>query len=206
LLKKSQAQIVEASRLRNSSQEWDSLVQELELLAVLARELGLWVVVGSSHRLTPPHRPHNRLYVISAKWELVTTYDKQYCFRTEITNWYTPGRGCCVFEVAGWRFGCALCIEIHFPELFLRYAELGVDCILFSSYSDEAMFGIQVQGCAARRRFSVVMSPASMADTASRNREPRVSGWSRTCTPSRRASNFHERPIGSRLQTLFVAG
>src|SRR4051812_26462693 len=37
----------------------DGLVSELRSTAALARELGLWVVVGSSPRLPPPHRPHN---------------------------------------------------------------------------------------------------------------------------------------------------
>jgi predicted amidohydrolase len=104
---------------------WDVIVNELRSTAALARELGLWVVVGCSHRLTPPHRPHNSLYIISAQGELVARYDKQFCSHTEITHWHTPGRECCVFEVEGWRFGCALCIEIHFPEVFQSYAELG---------------------------------------------------------------------------------
>src|SRR4051812_13708444 len=52
--------------------DWDALVGELEQVAGLARDLGLWVVVGSSHRLTPPHRPHNSLYIISARGEVAT--------------------------------------------------------------------------------------------------------------------------------------
>jgi predicted amidohydrolase len=138
--------------------DWDALVHELQLVASLARELVLWAVVGSNHRLTPPHRLHNSLYVISGRGEVATRYDKQYCSHTEITDWYTPGRGCCVFEVEGWRFGCALCIEIHFPELFQRYAELDVDCVLFSSYSEEPMFGIQAQGYAASHNYWVSVS------------------------------------------------
>jgi predicted amidohydrolase len=138
--------------------DWDALVDELKAVADLARELGLWVVVGSSHRLTPPHRPHNSLYVISHRGEVATRYDKRFCSYTEITDWYTPGRECCVFEVGGWRFGCALCIEIHFPELFQQYAELDVDCILFSAYADDAMFGIQAQGYAASHSYWVSVS------------------------------------------------
>lgn len=138
--------------------EWDVLVHELQVVASLAGELGLWVVVGSNHRLTVPHRPHNSLYVISAQGELVTRYDKQFCSHTEISNWYSPGREPCVFEVEGWRFGCALCIEIQFPELFHRYAELEVDCILFSSYSEEPMFGIQAQGYAASHNYWISVS------------------------------------------------
>jgi predicted amidohydrolase len=147
------------SQIKNwGSVDWDALFQELRLVANLARELGLWVVVGCNHRLTPPHWPHNSLYVISAQGKLVTRYDKQFCSHTEITNWYTPGCEYCVFEVDGWRFGCALCIEIQFPELFFRYGELGVDCMLFSSYSEEPMFGIQAQGYAASHNYWVSLS------------------------------------------------
>jgi predicted amidohydrolase len=139
-------------------------VDELRSTAGLARELGLRAVVGSSHRLTPPHRPHNSLYVISDRGELVTRYDKRFLSHTEITGWHTPGREPCVFEVDGWRFGCALCIEIHFPELFQEYAGLGVDCVLFSAYADDPMFGIQAQGNAASHSYWVSVSvPTQMS-------------------------------------------
>jgi predicted amidohydrolase len=138
--------------------EWEALVHELQLVASLAGDLGLWAVVGSNHRLTAPHRPHNSLYVISAQGKLVTRYDKQFCSNTEISNWYTPGREYCVFEVDGWRFGCALCIEIQFPELFLKYTALDVDCILFSSYSESSMFGTQAQGYAASHSYWISVS------------------------------------------------
>jgi predicted amidohydrolase len=138
--------------------DWDALLRELQLTADLARDLGLWVVLGSCHRLTPPHRPHNSLYVLSDRGDLATRYDKRLCSHTEITRWFTPGRGCCVFEVDGWRFGCALCIEIHFPELFQEYAALDVDCVLFSSYSEDPMFGIQAQGYAASHSYWVSVS------------------------------------------------
>jgi predicted amidohydrolase len=124
----------------------------------LARELGLWVVVGSCHRLTSPHRPHNSLYVISDRGEVATRYDKRFLSHTEVSGWHTPGREPCVFEVGGWRFGCVLCIEVHFPELFHEYAELGVDCVLFSAYADDSIFGIQAQGYAASHSYWVSVS------------------------------------------------
>src|SRR5262249_48989934 len=67
----------------------------------------------------------------------------------------------CVFEVGGWRFGCALCIEIQFDEGFRGYADRGVDCVWFSSYSDDPMFGIQAQGYAASHGLSVSVSVAA---------------------------------------------
>jgi predicted amidohydrolase len=144
--------------------DWNALVDELKAVADLARELGLWAVIGCSHRLTPPHRPHNSLYVISDRGELATRYDKRFLSQTEITGWHTPGRDPCVFEVDGWRFGCALCIEVHFPEVFQQYAELGVDCVLFSAYADDAMFGIQAQGYASSHSYWVsVATPAQMS-------------------------------------------
>jgi predicted amidohydrolase len=138
--------------------DWDALVDELHSVADLARELGLWVVVGCGHRLTPPHRPHNSLYVISGRGEVSTRYDKRFLSHTEITGWHPPGRDPCVFEVDGWRFGCALCIEVHFPEVFRVYAELGVDCVLLSAYADDPMFGTQAQGYAASHSSWVSLS------------------------------------------------
>jgi predicted amidohydrolase len=144
--------------------DWDALAAELRSVADLARDLGLWAVVGSAHRLTPPHRPYNSLYVISDRGEVATRYDKRFLSHTEVTGWYTPGRECRAFEVGGWRFGCALCIEIHFPEVFHRYAELEVDCLLFSAYADDAMFGIQAQGYAASHSYWVSLSaPTQMS-------------------------------------------
>jgi predicted amidohydrolase len=146
--------------------DWDALLQEKRLLADYARQLELWVVVGANHPLTPPHRPHNSLYIISSSGQLVGRYDKQFCSHTEITRFYTPGRGYCVFDVQGWRFGCSLCIEIQFAEVFLRYAELGVDMMLFSSYSEDPMYGIQAQGYAASHNYWFSLSVPEQASHA----------------------------------------
>jgi predicted amidohydrolase len=144
--------------------DWGVLVEELHATARLAGELGLWVVVGSCHRLTPPHRPHNSLYVISDRGELVTRYDKRVLSHTEVTGWHTPGREPRVFEAGGWRFGCVLCIEVHVPELFRQYADLGVDCVLYSAYADDTMFGVQAQGYAASHSYWVsVSTPTQMS-------------------------------------------
>jgi predicted amidohydrolase len=150
--------------------DWVLLRDELEQTAQLAGELGLWVVVGCNHQLSEGHRPHNSLYIISDGGKLQTRYDKRFCSHTEITSWYTPGTEPCVFEVDGIRFGCAICIENQFPEVFLEYLELGVDCVLLSTYSDEAMFAVQAQGHAACTNMWLSFSvPAQMSrETPSR--------------------------------------
>jgi len=43
---------------------WDLLWEEIQRIMALAKKLKLWVVLGSTHRLTGPHKPHNCLYLI----------------------------------------------------------------------------------------------------------------------------------------------
>lgn len=132
-----------------SGVDWDTVHEELEKTAAYAAEVGIWAVVGCAHRLTPPNRPHNSLYVISDTGALVDRYDKRYCSHTEITSWFSPGFRPVAFEVDGYTFGAALCIEVKFPEVFAGYERLGVDCVLFSTYSDDLMFGTLAQAHAA---------------------------------------------------------
>jgi predicted amidohydrolase len=145
---------------------WDTLKEELEAIQALARRLKLWTVLGSVHPLTPPHRPHNSLYVISDEGKLATRYDKRLISNTEILYMYTPGQEPIVFEVDGLRFGCVICIEINYPELFMEYERLGVDCVLFSTYSKDPMFGIEAQGHAASNSYWITFSPPAQGSHA----------------------------------------
>jgi predicted amidohydrolase len=123
--------------------------QELEAVMALAADLGLWVVLGSAHPLTPPRWPHNSLYVISAEGQVVTRYDKRIPSHTEITRFYTPGTQAVVFDVNGFRFGCVICVEINFPALFIEYEALGVDCLLLSAYPVDTIFVTKARAYAA---------------------------------------------------------
>lgn len=70
--------------------------------------------------------------------KLVGRYDKRFLSNTELRYLYSPGTEPLVFEVDGVRFGCALCIEVNFPELFAEYERLDVDCVLVSVMVDDA--------------------------------------------------------------------
>ncbi|WP_428991104.1 carbon-nitrogen hydrolase family protein [Methylocapsa aurea] len=133
--------------------DWSALREELDAVAVHAARLELWTVLGCNHRLTPPNRPHNSLYVISDKGTLVGRYGKRLCSHTELNAWYAPGAESLVFDIDGVRFGLALCIEVQFPELFLDYAKQGVDCMRFSAYSDTPMYGMLARAHAAMNNF-----------------------------------------------------
>lgn len=110
--------------------DWSAIPRKLGKICMLACDLDLWVVLGCNHRLTAPNRPHNSLYVISFAGEIVTRYDKRFCSHSEITDCYSPDTQPVVFEVNGVHFGCALCIEVQFPELFAENAQMGVHCML----------------------------------------------------------------------------
>jgi predicted amidohydrolase len=137
-----------------SRADWQVLRRELAAIARLASELRLWTVLGSVHPLTPPHRPHNSMYVISDQGELVTRYDERLLSTTKLSFMYTPGSDPVTFEVDGLRFGCAMGIEVHFPEVWAEYERLDVDGVLFSTGPGQtpegtAAFATETQGHAA---------------------------------------------------------
>ena len=135
---------------RHQVADWQALDRqvlrrEIEETASLCGALGIWAVVGSGHPLTPPNRPHNSLYVFSDIGQLLTRYDKRLCSYNEINNLFSPGFDPIVFEVDGFRFGLALCIEVAFPAVFAEYEALGVDAVLLSSYGLRGIERVQAQ-------------------------------------------------------------
>lgn len=163
--------------------DWAVVRDELECVAALAGELGMWVVLGSAHPLTPPHWPHNSLYVISDEGRLVDRYDKRKCSHTELTRFYTPGFQSVVFDVDGFRFGMAICIEINFPELFADYGRLGVDCMLLSAYPVDAIFRTKARAYAAIHNY-----------------------WLSLSVPAQTTNLFHSGLIGPHGEVLADAG
>ena len=138
--------------------DWPAVRDELASIVELAGTLRLWVVLGSAHRLTPPHWPHNSLYVISDAGRIADRYDKRFCSYTETTQFYTPGFEPVVFEVDGYRFGCAICWEINFPQVFVEYRQLGVDCVLLSAYPVDSIFYTKAVAYAAIHNYWISLS------------------------------------------------
>ncbi|NEA33276.1 carbon-nitrogen hydrolase family protein [Streptomyces sp. SID13031] len=145
-----------------SEVDWRVVHDELEKIKKLAARLKLWVVLGSAHPLTPPNRPHNSLYVISDDGRIVDRYDKRYCSSTEITRFFSPGFEPIVFDVDGYRFGCAL--EIDYLEILSEYDRLGVECLLLSAYPVESTIDVKARAAAAINNYWVAMSFPAQAD------------------------------------------
>lgn len=118
--------------------DWELLRRCSEQVLGLARELRLWVLLGSSHRLSGRRKPHNSVYVIDDGGRLVDRYDKLFCAgdragRTGDLAHYSPGDHFCVFTLRGIRCGVLICHDYRYPELYREYKRRGVQ-LMFHSY------------------------------------------------------------------------
>lgn len=125
--------------------DWSRQEAELRAIADLCGNLRICAVVGGAHRLAEGRPPHNSLYVFSEEGALLTRYDKRYLSNSELGGWYSPGTAAITFAVGEYRFGCAICIESQFQEVFQEYETLGVDAVLFSSYGLAEYFQIALR-------------------------------------------------------------
>lgn len=118
--------------------DWDLLDRVTRQVLELAGQLELWVVLGSTHRLTGEHKPHNSLYVIDGAGSIVDRYDKRFCSgdpdgRTGDLAHYTPGDHASVFTINGVRCGALICYDYRYPELYREYRRHDVQ-LVFHSY------------------------------------------------------------------------
>ncbi len=113
---------------------WDLLKDKTLEIIELAGQLRVWVVLGSSHRLTEPNNPHNSLYLISPEGKLVDRYDKRFCTQIDL-NRYTPGDHFVHFDLNGVKCSLLICFDLRFPELYRALYKEGVKCIFQSFYN-----------------------------------------------------------------------
>ncbi|UCD37955.1 MAG: carbon-nitrogen hydrolase family protein [Fidelibacterota bacterium] len=114
--------------------DWNELEVQTETILALAAELDIWVVLGSTHRLSDESKPHNSLYVISPEGRIIDRYDKRFC-TTEDLEHYSPGDHFVVFQVHGVTCGLLICYDVRFPELYRSYQQQGVQVIFQSFYN-----------------------------------------------------------------------
>jgi len=131
---------VDVDRPSFDGMDWVLLKDCTERVMDRARDLELWVVLGSAHPLSPPHRPHNSAYVIDDRGKLVDRYDKRFCTGDssgssgELAH-FTPGCVPVVFTIRGVTCGILICHEYRYPELYREYKRMGVDLILHSFHA-----------------------------------------------------------------------
>ena len=132
--------------------DWRLLGEETEKIMALAGRLGLWVVLGSTHRLTPdrdirgqapdrdirgrvqPNKPHNSLYLISPQGKIVDRYDKRFCTKADLRR-LTPGNHFVYFTVNKVKCSLLICFDLRFPEIYRELYKQRVNCIFQSFYN-----------------------------------------------------------------------
>ena len=119
--------------------DWDLLRDSTATIRGAAADRKVWVLLGSTHRLSDGHRPHNSVYVISDTGQVVDRYDKRFCTglidpepELDLAH-YSPGNHVCVFEVDGRTCGVLICYDYRFPELYRELKQRGVE-VLFQSF------------------------------------------------------------------------
>jgi len=113
---------------------WPLLKEETEKIMALASELGLWVILGSTHKLTEPNKPHNSLYLISPKGKIVDRYDKRFCTPGDLQR-LTPGNRFVYFTINKVKCSLLICFDLRFPEIYRQLYKQKVNCILQSFYN-----------------------------------------------------------------------
>ena len=123
---------------------WAALREATDSICAEAKRLKLWVVLGSAHRLTPPHKPTNCLYLIGPDGRVRDRYDKRFCTGGDLRA-YTPGDHFVTFSLNGVKCSLLICYDLRFPELYRELNKLGVQAI-FQSFHNGYMDGPGIHG------------------------------------------------------------
>ena len=114
--------------------DWDLLKEETQKVMALTAELHLWVVLGSTHPLTKPNKPHNSLYLINPDGKIVDRYDKRFCTPGDLRR-LTPGSRFVDFTINGVKCSLLICFDLRFPEIYRQLYKQKVNCIFQSFYN-----------------------------------------------------------------------
>lgn len=120
--------------------DWELLETTTRQVLELSRKLKLWVILGSTHRLTGGHKPHDCVYVIDSRGSILDRYDKMFCSgdgnrRVGDLAHYSPGNHFTVFSLKGVRCGVLICYEYAFPELYREYKRREVQLVFHSFHA-----------------------------------------------------------------------
>lgn len=103
----------------------------------LARELGVWLHIGSIPILASPTKLANRSYLLSPDGRIAARYDKIHMFDVELANGetyresenYQGGTEAVVARLPWGGLGMTICYDLRFPYLFRALAHAGASMI-----------------------------------------------------------------------------
>jgi deaminated glutathione amidase len=106
-----------------------------------ARELGIYLHIGSLAIEVLPEKAVNRSFLIDPKGEIVARYDKIHMFDVDLaggesyreSHSYRPGEVAVAADLPWGRIGLTICYDLRFPALYRALAEAGASFIAIPS-------------------------------------------------------------------------
>ncbi len=107
------------------------------LASSLAKELGIWLHIGSHAIALSPEKAANRAFVFAPDGLCISRYDKIHMFDVDLDNgesWreskvYEPGKVGNTVEINGGIFGLSICYDVRFPNLYREQALCGAQVL-----------------------------------------------------------------------------
>jgi deaminated glutathione amidase len=109
--------------------------------ADLARELGIWLHIGSMPILLAAGKVANRSLLFSPQGAIAASFDKIHMFDVELPGGetyresknYQPGNTGVVADLPWGRLGLTVCYDLRFPHLYRALAKAGADVLAIPS-------------------------------------------------------------------------
>ena len=106
-------------------------------LRALARELGVWILIGSALVRREDGQLANRSTLVGADGAVVATYDKIHMFDVDLptgerhreSSLYIPGEAAAVVQAPFAKLGLSICYDVRFPHLYRALAKAGAEVI-----------------------------------------------------------------------------
>jgi deaminated glutathione amidase len=113
----------------------------LAQLRALAKELGIWLHVGSLGTRLDGGKVANRSYLIAPDGTIVARYDKLHMFDVDLaggetyreSRTFNPGSKAVLADLPWGRLGMSICYDLRFSELYRALASAGADLIAVPS-------------------------------------------------------------------------
>ncbi len=113
----------------------------LARLRAIARELGIWLHVGSLAIRLDPERVASRSFLITPEGEIAARYDKLHMFDVDLaggesyreSHYYCPGNTAVLADLPFGRLGLSICYDLRFSALYRALAEAGAEFIAIPS-------------------------------------------------------------------------
>jgi deaminated glutathione amidase len=113
----------------------------VEFFANLAKELGVWLLIGSMGIKIKKDKLANRSFLFSDKGKLVGTYDKIHMFDVKLptgeshkeSNTIEPGKNIVVVKTPLAKIGMSICYDLRFSYLFRDLAKAGAQILTIPS-------------------------------------------------------------------------